>query len=84
MLTAKLDMCIGSNNMLIPYKIDTGSDGNIMLWYIFKKLFPRVTESQLTKTVKNHITLQMYNKTFITQLGTCVVIISYKNNRKKV
>ena len=25
----------------------------------------------------------MYNKTFITQLGTCMVIISYKNNRRK-
>ena len=25
----------------------------------------------------------MYNKTFITQLGTCMVIIAYKNNRQK-
>ena len=25
----------------------------------------------------------MYNKTFITQLGTCVVSITYKNNKKK-
>ena len=46
-------------------------------------MFPRVTESQLMKTVKNHIKLRMYNKTCITQLGTCVVIIDYKNNRKK-
>ena len=27
--------------------------------------------------------MKKYNKTFITQLGTCTVIISYKNNRKK-
>ena len=83
MLTAKLESCIGSNNMIIPYKIDTGSDRNIISWYIFKKLFSRVNESQLTKTVKNHIKLKTYNKTFITQLGTCAVIISYKSNRRK-
>ena len=46
-------------------------------------MFPRVTESKLIKTVKNHIKLEMSNKTFITQLGTCTVIISYKNNRRK-
>ena len=83
MLTAKLEMCIGSNNMIIPYKIDTGSDGNIIPWYIFKKLFPRVSESQLTKTIKDHIKLKKYNKTFIAQLGTCAVIIAHKNNRRK-
>ena len=58
MLTAKLDMYIDNNNVIIPYKIETGSDGNIMPWYIFKKFFPRVTESQLAKTVKNHIKLK--------------------------
>ena len=53
MLTAKLEMFVDNNNMVIPYKIDTGSDGNLMPWYILKKLFPGVTESQLAKTVKN-------------------------------
>ena len=37
MLTTKLDKCIGNNNVIIPYKIDSGNDGNIMPWYIFKK-----------------------------------------------
>ena len=46
-----------------------------MPWYIFKKLFPRVKEAEVEKTVKKHIKLKMYNKTVITQLGTCVVII---------
>ena len=41
MLTAKLEMCIGSNNVIIPYKIDTGSDGNILPWCIFKKIVPK-------------------------------------------
>ena len=36
MQTAKLITSVGNNNMVIPYKIDTGSDGNIMPWYILK------------------------------------------------
>ena len=34
-----------------------------MPWYIFKKLSPRVTNSQLAKTVKEHIKLKTYNET---------------------
>ena len=47
--TTKLEISIDNNNMVILYKIDTGSDGNIMPWYIFKKLSPRVTNYQLAK-----------------------------------
>ena len=83
MLTAKLDLHAGNNKTTILYKVDTGSDGNIMPWYIFKKFFPRVTEAELTKSIKNHITLKMYNRTVITQLGMCTVIINHKDNKKK-
>ena len=37
MLTAKLEMHASNNKLTVPYKIDTGSDGNVMPWYIFKK-----------------------------------------------
>ena len=83
MLTAKLEMHACDNKITILYKIDTGNDGNIMPWYIFKKLFPRVAEAKLEKTVKTHIKLKTCNKTVTTQLGTCVVIIDYKDNKKK-
>ena len=83
MLTAKLEMCTGDNIVTVPYKIDTGSDGKIMPWYIFKKLFLRVTEAKLKKRkLKKHIKLKTYNKTVITQLGTCMVVIKYKDNKK--
>ena len=38
---------------MVPYKVDTGSDGNIMPLDIYKKLFPEITNEQLvaTKTV---------------------------------
>ena len=32
MLTTKLEMCMGDNNVIIPYKIVMWSDGNIMPW----------------------------------------------------
>ena len=82
-LIAKLEMCVDNNNMVIPHKIDTVSDGNIMPWYTFKKLFPGVIDSQLAKIVNKHIKLKTYNKTFITQLGPFGVTIEYKNNRRK-
>ena len=68
--------------MVIPYKIDTGSDGNIMPWYIFKKLFPRVTVSQFTRTIKNHIKLKMCNKTHNPARNICSNYILQNNRRK--
>ena len=38
LLTAKLETCVGSNSMIVPHKIDTGNDRNIMPWYIFKNV----------------------------------------------
>ena len=42
-----------------------------------------VMEAELMKTIKNHIKLKTYNKTVIAQLGMCMVIINYKDNKKK-
>ena len=53
LLTAKLKTCTGNNKLTVPYKIDTGSDGNKMPWYIFKKLFPRISGAEREKTMKN-------------------------------
>ena len=69
--------------IIIPYKIDMGSEGNIMPWHIFKRLFKNITEAELKKTVKGHINLRTYNKTIITHLGTCTVTISFKDIKKR-
>ena len=76
-------MCAGANKIVIPYKIDTVSKGNIMLWHIFKRLLKTIAEDELKKTKKGHIKLKTFNKTVITQLGTCVVTINFKNIKKK-
>ena len=50
LLTAELETWAGDNNIVIPYKIDTGSEGNIIPLFIFKKLFKNVTEDQLKRS----------------------------------
>ena len=80
---AELEMHAATNNIIIPYKIDMGSEGNIMLWHIFKRLFKNITEDELKKTIKGHIKLRAHNETVITQLGTCTVMINFKNIKKR-
>ena len=46
-IMAYLDTYTGKNNVEIPYKIDTGSEGNIMSLYIFKRLFKNVMWNNL-------------------------------------
>ena len=41
-IMAKLDMQVGKAVLEMPYKIDTGSKGIIMLLYIFQKLFANI------------------------------------------
>ena len=63
----------------MPYKVDTGSDGNIMLFNIFTKLFSSTTANQLVAT-KHAMKLRTYNHTKITKLGRCKV--ETENNKK--
>ena len=52
--------------IMVPYKVDTGSDGNIMPFNIFTKLFSSTTMDQLVAT-KDATKLRTYNHTIITQ-----------------
>ena len=45
-ITANLKTFANKSGIIVPYKVDTGSDGNIMPLHIYKKLFPRVTSEQ--------------------------------------
>ena len=83
-VTANLKTLVGKNSMSVPYKIDAESNGNIIPLHIFKKLFSWVTIEWLTQTVNKHMLLKTYNKTTITQLGTCRVIIEHKNKQKEM
>ena len=38
-----------------PFKVDMGSDGNIMPLYLYKKLFTRATIEQMVATINTNI-----------------------------
>ena len=52
--------------MIVPYKVDMGSNGNIVPLHLYKKLFPRATEEQLVAVKNENVQLKMYSKTTIT------------------
>ena len=67
---------------MMPNKVDMASDGNIMPFNIFTKLFPTTTADQLEAT-KDATKLGTYNHTIITQLRSCKVEIGNNNKHKK-
>ena len=78
LITAQLETQVSDNVLKIPYKIDTHSEGNLMLLYIFKKLFRNRSTEQLKRAIKSNIKLKTYNGMQIEQLGTCVVTIKFQ------
>ena len=83
LITAQLEMQVSENTVKIPYKIDTGSEGNLMPLYIFKKLCSNRSVEQLKRSMTNNIKLKTYNGTQIEQLGMCMATIKFKNIKKK-
>ena len=81
-ITTNLKMSAGRNSVNIKYNIDMGNDVNIMPTYLLKKQFPNITNERLAETVNKHIPVKTYNKTTITELGTCKVIIEHKKHKK--
>ena len=83
LMTAQLEMQVGGNALKVPYKIDTGGEGNLMPLYIFKKLFRNESVQQFKRSIKSNIKLKTYNRKQIEQLGMCTVNIKFKNFKKQ-
>ena len=52
LITAQLEMQVSESTIKIPYKIDTASEGNLMLLYIFKKLCGNRSVEHLKSSIK--------------------------------
>ena len=83
LITAQLEMQVGNNTLKVPHKIDTSSEGNLMLLYIFKKVVRNVSVEQLKWSIKGNINLKTYNGMQIEQLGTWAVTIKFKNLKRR-
>ena len=79
LITAQLEMQAGETTLEIQYKIDTGIEGNLMPLYIFKRLSKNMLVEQLKGSIKSNVKLKTYNGRHITQLGTCAVLLKFKN-----
>ena len=67
---------------MVPYTVGTGSEGKIMPFHIYKKLFPSATVDHLAATKDAKIKLKTYNHITVTQLGRCKVKIENNNKCK--
>ena len=83
LITADLEMQVSENTVKIPYKIDTGSEGNLVPLYLYKRLYGHRSIELLKRSIKNNIKLKTYNGMQIKQLGMCTAIIKFKNFKKK-
>ena len=52
LIIADLETQVSENTLKIPYKIDTGSEGNLKPLYIFKRLCEHQSIEQLKRSIK--------------------------------
>ena len=71
-----LESSISQNRACIMYKIDAGSDCNLMPFKLFKILFPKATLSAMKD---NSVRAKSYNLSDIKQLGMCTVRLRHKD-----
>ena len=60
------------------FKVDTGTDGNLMPISMFSKIFPKVSLDALSQMINKSVTLFAYNDTEIKLFGTCSVRLSFR------
>ena len=76
-ITANLKTLSNQVRIIVPYKVDTGSDGNIMPLHIYKNYFLWQQKNNWWQQE-----IKTYNRTLITQLHICKVKIEKKNKHK--
>ena len=64
--------------MLWKYKMDTGSENNLMHVNLYRGLVPNNIIADL-KWIDKKVVLQTYKKACITLIGACNILIIHKN-----
>ena len=80
-ISLKTKSCNGTS-MTTRFKVDTGADGNLLPLSEFFKHFSNANMAQLAKTIDSSTTLYAYNNTEIKQLGTCELLVEYREHCK--
>ena len=61
-LTANFKMSAGQSIIMVLYKTDSGSNGNIMPLHVYQKLFSSITNEQLAATENKNVLLKHITK----------------------
>ena len=78
MLFTKLKTKASQKTTILDYKINMGSDGNLIHINMLRTPFPKTPIAELNKYI-DKTSLCAYNNSCIPQLGKCKVIIKHKN-----
>ena len=65
------------NKTTVHVKLDTGASGNLLLYNLFKEIFPQVSVKDLRHSIDNNVCLEACNKSSIRQLGTCHLTVRH-------
>ena len=49
------------------FKVDSGASGNLLPLYLYRKIFPNVTQTELERSIDHRVQLLAYNKKVIKQ-----------------
>ena len=81
-ITANINAWSSQDKLGVPYKVDSGSDGNIIPLNILKKNYTLGPQKKQLAAMKNEsIKLRTYDSSTIAQLGRCTV---RKENNNKI
>ena len=81
-ITANLKTSSNQVKIIMPYKVDMGSEGTIIPLHIYKKLFSRATKKALVATRNTNLQVKTYNRTTILQMDMCKIKIEHNNKQK--
>ena len=66
----------------LRFRLDSGAHGNLMPISMYKSLFPGLPHDVLRKSIDKRVTLVVYNKQEIKQLGQCCINVSNMSTGK--
>ena len=76
---ATLESSTSQKRTKVVYRMDAGSDGNLMPFRVFRILFPRLTMAELNATINKLILVKTCNRSNTEQLNRCSVKIIHND-----
>ena len=66
------------------FKVDSGTSRNLLPLYLYRKIFPTVTQTEQGRSIDHRVQLLAYNKKVIKQLGVCYLRVKNSQGHTKL